>query len=794
MERTISKEELLEIMPFDYADDVLYFPIRHHSPVCSYHVEQIIKDYAPDCILIEGPDNSNDILSYIAHEETTYPIAIYYSYKDVKGELGEENENYSCYYPILEYSPELVAIKSALAKDIFVKFIDLPYAKRLLNTKNEYGVRKKADKNSYNDDYLLSDHKFFEAVCEETNTRSFDEFWEKSFEINGLSMSTKDFVTQFNMYTYILRANSKQEDLQNEGTLIREQYMYEQILNAKKTYKKILVITGGFHTYGLIQLQNDKKSQIEFKSVIKPQEKTYIMPYSMEETDALNGYASGMISPNFYQDIWLNINNVDTTYTDTILKYLLAVSKECKKKKILITLSDQISAFTSANMLAQLRNKNQCGKYELLDGVTSCFIKGELNLSTNTPIETLKKLLTGNSVGNICSQSPTPPIVSDFQEICKKYKLKISDTLQKEVVLGIFASERHREISKFLYQLHFLDCAFSTKTRGSTLKDKTDRNLIKETWTYKWSAKVMARLIENSIYGATVYSASYQLLTKKIKEASTSKDCALLLIDCFLMGINDKLGFLKDKIEDIIINDGDFFSSASALEYLVQLYDLKELYNESDTLEYKNLIDICFNKTVSVLSYVQNISEDLESQVIKLIKLLFDITCKAQFENKKPVLIDIFKEIIQDKSTNPAVLGAITGILYSTNEIDSNDIFEMFNSYLSDVQNTIKSARYLSGLFYTARDLIFVSEEFIKILHKMISDISYEDFQQIIPELRLAFSYFTVSETNKIAKKVANFYNVSKEEITKKSISEEDIEYGKKLNAYLLSKLDLGEV
>ena len=794
MERAISKEELLEIIPFDYEEEVLYFPIRHHSPVCSYHLQHIIADYAPDCILIEGPDNSNDILPYLAHEETTYPIAIYYSYKDVYGEIGEEDETYSCYYPILEYSPELVAIKSALSSEIFVKFIDLPYGKRLINTKNDCGVRKKIDKNNYNDDYLLTNDRFYQGICEETNTRSFDEFWEKYFEINGLSMTAKDFVTQFNMYTYILRANTEQEALQNDGTLLREQYMYEQIEIAQKTYKKILVVTGGFHTYGLISLQNENKSTMAFKNVAKPHEKTYIMPYSMEETDALNGYASGMISPNFYQDIWESINDIDSTYTDTILKYLLAISKECRKKKVLITLSDQIAAYHSANMLGELRGKHQCGKYELLDAVTSCFIKGELNLSSNTPIEVLKKSLTGNIVGNICTSAPTPPIVSDFQDTCKKYKLKIGDSIQKEVVLSIFSSERHREISKFLYQLQFLECNFSNKIHGSTIKNKTDRNLIKETWNYKWSTKVMARLIENSIYGATIYMASYQLVLKKMKEATTSKDCAMLLIDCFLMGICDKLALLKEKTKDIMSNDSDFFSCAGALEYLVKLYDLKELYNEADSLDYEHLINLCFSKTITVLPYVQNIGEESEQEVIKILKLLFDITCKKQFEHNRVTLVDVFHELTQEQDINPAVLGSIMGILYGINDVDSHDISKLFHSYLSDIENTIKSARYLNGLFYTARDLIFVSDEFIEILHQMVRDISHSDFQIIIPDLRLAFSYFTASEINKIAKKVAHFYNVDKCEITSQGVPDEDIEYGKILNAYLLSKLNEKEV
>ena len=38
---------------------VLYFPIRHHSPVCAWHLEKTIEVYDRDCILVEGPENAN---------------------------------------------------------------------------------------------------------------------------------------------------------------------------------------------------------------------------------------------------------------------------------------------------------------------------------------------------------------------------------------------------------------------------------------------------------------------------------------------------------------------------------------------------------------------------------------------------------------------------------------------------------------------------------------------------------------------------------------------------------------
>ena len=42
------------------SSNIIFFPIRHHSPACSYHLKNLIKEYQPDCILIEGPIEAND--------------------------------------------------------------------------------------------------------------------------------------------------------------------------------------------------------------------------------------------------------------------------------------------------------------------------------------------------------------------------------------------------------------------------------------------------------------------------------------------------------------------------------------------------------------------------------------------------------------------------------------------------------------------------------------------------------------------------------------------------------------
>ena len=106
MDRISGYSQVSEIIPFDYSQPFLLFPVRHHSPVCSWQLIRAIKEYQPDVILIEGPENANDMIGVLTDERTKLPAAFYYYYKDRKKLISDEAEDYKCYYPFIYASPE----------------------------------------------------------------------------------------------------------------------------------------------------------------------------------------------------------------------------------------------------------------------------------------------------------------------------------------------------------------------------------------------------------------------------------------------------------------------------------------------------------------------------------------------------------------------------------------------------------------------------------------------------------------------------------------------------------------
>lgn len=769
----------------DFSRPVFYFPVRHHSPICSYFLQKTIKEYKPDCILIEGPEDANELKDVLASENLETPIAIYYSFKD-------KEEVHRCYYPFLDYSPELVALREAQRLGIPASFFDLGYAEIINATQEGRGLKKDQEKVNYNDDSYISESTFMKGLVEKAGLRCFDEFWEKYFEIECLSGTLKDFLKTMLLYCGMCRAVAPMQELEEDGCLAREAHMRENIETASKKYKRILVVTGGFHTPGLAlsdelfrSKDNRKTGKKEKSAALSKEDKgVYVMSYSMEAADALNGYASGMPYPAFYQSVWESINKGEgmEAYSSVVLAGLVRVGKNVRAKDGATSTADEIAALSMAANLASLRGKDVPGAFELTDSVLSSFVKGELSPASNLPMKELRKILTGKKIGRLPVDAKLPPLVHDFEEKCRKYRLDIHATVKKEVTLQIFANEKHRDESAFFHSMCFLGSGFASRKRGPNLHTGIDRNLIRETWEYRWNTALNGILIDNSVYGGTIEEACTAIVKKKTGESLNSAEVAELLLSSFEMGI-DIQGEMIKRLQEIMQADSDFFSLSKAFSSVNMLDRLSSLYRNE--MSFSDIKDTLFRKILSLLPGMAELrDEDLERTLSSISEMYYEAGKTEEF-------LGVLKILASNEKIHPGLLGAVQGILYSAAELSGDEVCTTAKGFMNGTsEKRLKTAAYLRGLFYTARDLIFSSMELIEMLDAFLGEVEVEPFLKLLPQLRLAFGSFTPREIDRIAEKVAGKLGVKAGSILEgNNVSAEGFEYGRSLDERILKLL-----
>lgn len=797
MESLLRDSRLPEVEAPDFSGKVLFYPVRHHSPVCSFQLERTIAAYQPDCILIEGPENASDLIPVLTDDYTRLPAAIYYFYKDKKKLVSDEAEDYHCYYPFLESSPEYTAMTEAKRLGIPAKFIDLPYSEILIHTKDFAGLRKAQERHSYADDHYLTQSRFYEKLCEKTNLRSFEEFWEKYFEIAGLRLSPQDFIRQMYTYCALTREGTPPELMENDGTLAREQHMAFRIREAMETYRKILVVTGGFHSPALAELIQKEVKAARLHSFSPEQQSCYPIAYSFEAADALNGYASGMPHAGFYTEIMRTLRSGELSapeeaYRKQALTLLTDTAKESSRKDIALSISDAISAYSLAEGLAALRESPVPGFGEVWDGVTAAFIKGEKTAASSLPLDVLTKLATGNDIGHIGDKSHVPPLIQDFEKQCRLFRIKAETVVPQEIDISLFTSERELEKSRFFHRMEFLGTGFCKMKKGPDLHANRDRSRVREVWSYCRTPGVDAMLVDLTTEGTTLAEACRSIASKSLRTQRRVEVAAQVSVDCFLTGV----ALAEEDVrlmEEILANDGDFFSLGNGLHYFDMLRELRTLYGFDDPANQRYLTR-CFTKLLALLPSMGGVQPEQAADCIRICRLLYGITGRL-LSDRRDELKQALISLLQREQKEPSVHGAALGLLYAMDGSFLESAELAMQGYLKGSPTLRKQgALYLRGLFETARDIALSGKRFLEMTDELLGGMDYDDFMEILPPMRLAFSYFTPQETQQIAAEAAALHGMKEKDVLdEKALDEALAAFGAELDAEIFRILREGE-
>src|SRR5262245_17819717 len=104
-------------------EKVTIFGVRHHGPGSARSLLHALEELRPQCVLIEGPPDADEVIPYAGRKEMTPPVAILVH--------DEERPSDAVYYPFAEFSPEWQAMRWALRAKVPVRFMDLPQAHRM---------------------------------------------------------------------------------------------------------------------------------------------------------------------------------------------------------------------------------------------------------------------------------------------------------------------------------------------------------------------------------------------------------------------------------------------------------------------------------------------------------------------------------------------------------------------------------------------------------------------------------------------------------------------------------------
>ena len=858
----LDRNSFLPLFESLISEDIIYFPIRHHSPACSWHLKRILKQYRPGVILIEGPNDMDHLIPFITDRRTVAPFAIYTTFvdknkrvlkileeraekssdvevsaargseeRDAKERSREKNRTgnpakrplsssplrFAGYYPMCDYSPELVALREGVDLEAEMRFIDLTFPEKMISESR--GLDPDARPlipQSLLQERLIKRSEYVRTLIERTGCRDQNELWDHLFEVRYRDIDSFEFMENVAAYCYMARKDYPVQVLEQEGTTTRELAMASAICevileregrfhekNANMSTAPIVVVTGGFHTVALPSLvkkmtSSKRKRNVSGKPGWKPgqdEAQTVLMRYSFDRLDALNGYASGMPSPEYYQKVWSGMTDIDgeekiegnsKPYLQAARDTMVTLGHTTRERfrSVSVSASEEIEASAQIQRLALLRGNPEPTRDDMLDSIRSCFVKGSMDIEGSLVMAAAMKLLTGDRVGSLPPEVGVPPIVDDFNAQARTFRLEIDSTSGGELLVDIYRKPAKRRLSRFLHSLCFLSVPFAIQNGGPDFVHGQGLNLINEQWSYRWTHVTESTLIECSRYGSTIAEAAASLMGERILELQETGEernamvAARFLVSAFRMGLHGHIQKIVDLLSENIHDDASFGSLAGAVGELYLLYRSREPLEANLFGELPELITEAYRKACYLISKQGACPEEEEQEVLKGLSLVRELVTSIGsdldeesesgseslvldgnlFHDDLAILISE-TERMHIESTNAAVIGGATGILHGDGKLEEHDFLRRVHGFLgSAVDDPKVGASFIRGLLYTSRELTWQHEEFIRTLDAYIGGWEEDRFMHSLPDLRLAFSDLTPREIDRVAHMVAEKY------------------------------------
>jgi len=747
--------------------DVFFAPIRHHSPACAEALLALCDELRPKTILVEGPADLTPQIEMMLNEKTKTPFAAYLTYVDRRRRLesaSAEPARLAGYYPLCDYSPELVVLRRGQELGAKLAFIDLTFPQRVIAGR----ARGQADRVALLAEAHLAHSRYVDALCRRSGCRDADELWDQLFECGAAPQAPRAYFRDVAAYCALARRDYPEDALRVDGTLAREDAMAAAIARASEDTADlpVLVVTGGFHTLPIWRRLNQKTAPKPPKELALAEDEALavLMRYSFAQLDALNGYAAGMPSPGFYERVWAAGRDGDVS-SELIVEIGRASRADANRDVEAAGCADEIAALTQAQGLARMRGHHRPTRMDVLDGLRSAFFRGPVDEQGPRWAKVIDPLMRGSRVGHVPPEAGSPPLVRDFHRRLRALRFKLQGDQKRDKTLDLYRKQSHRVASRLLHGLTFLEVPFADLYAGPDFVFGRDLDRLNEKWRYLWTPDVEAALIERAVFGETLPRAMLARLLQLIArlpgsagDRDASRAVSLLVHAC-RMGLQRHVDRLMTYLLTALGEDPSLVSLEQALRQLVLLRRSREPLEAFALEGLPRLICVAFQRGCYHVRS-PGVGDDGLQQVDAMLSL-WSMAADAPLAAAAGLDAELLDGALSacyraTEQSNPLIAGAAAGLRYRGQRLGAERLARDVAGRLLGVNaaRADHAAAFLRGLLRCGRAALWQVPGIIAAIDTALCRWSEEQFLEVLPELRLAFADLSPREIDRVTRRV----------------------------------------
>jgi len=747
---------------------LVVYPVRHHSPACAWQLRRLFAECAPSVVLVEGPRSFTPLVPLLVHPQARMPLAIY-TYAVQRGGEDEAERRRAAYHPFCDHSPELVALREAQARGLPARFIDLDFAEQC-----QLEAGDDAAETSLLDERHFQRSQALQLLAERLGCRDHEELWEHLFETDIEAVGWREHIARLAAYCQLTREEYSEQALSADGTLQREAEMAWHIQQAVAARAPgqgpVLAVLGGFHAVAMPALLARPPARPKIPRGALGEEDSALIRYGHERLDRLNGYAAGMTSPAWHQALWERMLRQDSRgkpgggalREEAALAMLAEIALQLRGKHgIALPMPALAAAYEQALRLAQLRGRPAPLRNDVMDSVTSCFIKGDADADGGVVLAVARRALCGDAMGQVPPGAHVPPLVRDVAWRLRRQRLKVDDSQPRRTALELYRRPAHRITSRLLHGLAFLGVPFAVRTAGPDFAQGIGLERLREHWDYAYTAATEGALVEASVHGTSLPAAVAHGFARQLDQmqgagqARDARAAASMLVRACMLGLHDHLARVVAMLRMAIAEDADFAAVVAAISQLGLLYESREPLEARELDEMPDLLAAGYHRALYLGRHLQG-AADAEASVRGLIQLRELLISQAGQALDGSLYADLLAGLQQHDAA--WVRGAATGLRYSAGALDAAGIGAALAGHFGGLGPAPDSVAFLRGLLQTAREVAWQQPEVLRVLDTLIGAWSAQEFIAHLPDLRLAFAAMTPKETERIAGAVAGLH------------------------------------
>lgn len=773
----LSADELRALGASLIGPDVVYFPVRHHSPACALHLRGLIRERRPKTILIEGPTGFDRFVDLLGHDDTRPPVAIYsFCSARAGGDAAgfeKSKRRRGAYYPFCDYSPEWVALREGRRVGAAIRFIDLDFPQQLRVDRTERLSGRLAT--------LLGERYFqrsahLRRLAAERGCRDQDELWDRLFEAWAGHISVDTFIAQVAAYCRLSRLDVTDAEHDQDGTTAREAEMAWHIRGALDeraaagNAEPLLVVTGGYHSVALPALvaAGGKRPRIDTAGLTDAG--SVLIRYSFDRLDRVNGYAAGMPQPAYYQRAWEALDAGGPEAPDVALELIAGTAVRARELELdqAPSTAAVIAAHEQVRRLADLRGNPQPLRTDVLDAIASCFAKGAIDIEGQAILSVAFGLMSGDAVGSVPRAAGMPAIVEDFHAVARSLRLRIASTETRQLALDVYRDAADRRVSQFLHVLTFLEVPFAARQAGPQLTAGHVGKRLQETWQYGWSPQTESALVDAAVWGNSLREAAATRFLEELDELGqeggnrSAEVASTVLSRACLLGLHELTDRILRWLRACVREDPSIVSLSHGLTHLTLLWESRDPLGAEGLHAVPELARGCMERACYLMSELRRTaSADVPPAVDALVELRLALAGTEQDWFDAELYWASLEPMATRQPCEPMLAGAAAGLLYAGGRWSEEQLAAALAGHVAGRARSRAAAAYLGGVAAAAREALWQSSAILRVLREIIEDSSHEEFLALLPELRLSFARLTPRETDAMGEIVARALGAS---------------------------------